>query len=235
MSFFLNKLRVLKARYNEAYFPYRKYHRKNNCVFIHIPKVAGTSILDALGKKGGSRDHLPWYVYYTANTIYFKKSFKFAFVRNPWDRAFSAYRYLAQGGNKNGDMVIAEKVRSYKDFESFVVDGLGAGHFRNHLLFIPQSEFIVNGNGDIVVDYLGRYECIEEDFSFVAKKLCIPIDLPRKNSSNIAEKDYKKFYLSTKSVSVIEEIYRQDLLLFNYSYSSFGVDGEEKKYINPLK
>ena len=77
-------------------------------IFIHIPKVAGTSILSMLGKKYTGRDHLPWYVYYTANPVYFQNAFKFSFVRNPWDRTFSAYRYLLAGGNQRGDKEVSE-------------------------------------------------------------------------------------------------------------------------------
>ena len=54
---------------------------EHQCIFIHIPKAAGTSVtLTLFGK--GSR-HVPWFEYYQANPRKFRKYFKFAFVRIP--------------------------------------------------------------------------------------------------------------------------------------------------------
>ena len=72
----------------------------NRCIFIHIPKVAGTSILRALGAPERPRVHLAWYVYYHANKNRFEKYFKFAFVRNPWGRAHPTYNiYIVDRGS----------------------------------------------------------------------------------------------------------------------------------------
>ena len=188
-------------------------------MFIHIPKAAGSSIVFAMGKSQGSRDHLPWYVYYTANPYKFKEYYKFSFVRNPWGRAYSAYRYLQAGGNKKNDIPVADAVNSYRNFDRFLVDGLGRGHFRNHLLFIPQAQFILGPNEETMVDFVGRYENIQEDFAQVTNILGITAPLPVLNRGPISKKgNYTFAYSSAESVAVIDEIYKQDITVFNYKF-----------------
>lgn len=171
-----------------------------------------------LGKTNGPRDHLPWYVYYTANPHKFRKAYKFSFVRNPWDRALSAYLYLKTGGNQNSDLATAKLIRQYPSFESFVITGLGEGCFRNHLLFIPQSEFIVNAEGDIVVDFLGHFESLHKDIEPIRDTLQLKNELPSINKSMNERGCYRDYYKSSKSIDIIESVYRQDIKLFEYEY-----------------
>jgi hypothetical protein len=198
-------------------FPYSRYNKTNNCIFIHIPKVAGTSIVNALGGEKAKRNHLPWYVYYTANPKFFNKAFKFSFVRNPWDRVLSAYQYLSCGGNQKDDLKISEALLKYKGFEDFVINGLGEGYFRSHLLFLPQADFVINGNEELAVDFLGYFENINDDFNKVMGELGIKRKLEKRNTST-RDKNYREYYQSQKSIEVIENIYKQDVIFFSYTF-----------------
>jgi len=214
---FINRKLLVKWRMRK--FPFENYMDKYKCIFIHIPKVAGTSILDVLGKNQGGRNHLPWYVYYTANKYKFDKYFKFTFVRNPWDRAYSSYSYLFAGGNKQVDINLKNNIQAYQNFDHFVIDGLGSGSYRNHLLFLPQSEFVLGPQGDIVVDFLGYYERLEDDFYKLMSLMKINRNLPQFNES-FRGKKYKNAYLIQESIDIIEQIYRQDIQFFNYNFEN---------------
>lgn len=204
----------LSGRKND--FPYRYYLEKNKCIFIHVPKSAGTSILSALGKKEVfGRDHLPWYVYQKANNQKFQSYYKFSFVRNPWDRAYSAYSYLREGGNKRDDICLQSIIEKFKNFDDFVINGLQNGLLRNHPLFIPQSEFVVRANQELAVDFLGRYENIDNDFKIVADRLKIGEKLNRVNVSRSCGNKY----FSEESVRVIKFIYAQDIDNFGYKFN----------------
>jgi hypothetical protein len=198
-------------------FPYRPHLRKNRCIFIHIPKTGGTSILRALGKEGESgRDHLPWYVYQKADRHRFRSYFKFSFVRNPWTRAHSAYRYLAKGGNGTCDLPLSGSINArFTDFEDFVVNGLGQGLYRNHYLFLPQSDFVIGPDGEPVVDFVGRFERIGEDFQEVQGRLGLKTMLPQLNAIGGA-RDVLDAYRSQRSIEVIADLYRQDSRIFGY-------------------
>ena len=98
---------------------YRGYPDEHRCVFIHIPKAAGTSLTKTLF--AAPSRHLQYTEYERANPKKFKKYFKFTFVRNPYDRLFSAYTFLKKGGLNELDRCWAEQnLASFPDFESFV-------------------------------------------------------------------------------------------------------------------
>lgn len=199
---------------SESQFPYRRYMKKNKCIFIHIPKSAGTSILSILGQSERKpRDHLPWYIYKKANRLKFDRYFKFAFVRNPIDRAYSAYSYLEKGGNLKADMFYIKEFEKFRGFDDFVVNGLGKGMYRNTPLFIPQSQYVVGNDQKLAVDYLGKFETIDEDFKYVADRLRLNNILPKVNSSQ----QKKEMELSREGVEVLENIYLQDFIRFGYS------------------
>src|SRR5690242_8686296 len=70
---------------------------RTNSIFVHVPKAAGVSIARALyGDLGMGHMTLAEY-----RTVFrqraFDKMFKFAFVRNPFDRLHSAYHFLRAG------------------------------------------------------------------------------------------------------------------------------------------
>lgn len=214
-----NMFRSVCRRYlKRNRFPYRKYQDKNKCIFIHIPKTAGTSLLQSLGKKrAGGRDHISWLVYRKSDAQKFKRYFKFAFVRDPLDRTYSAYKYLLRGGNQSGDLMVAERIKQYPSFEAFVLEGLEKGHFRSHVMFRPQADFVVNGNDEIVVDFIGKFENIEEDFNYVKSKLGLKSDLAQANRSTDSNNEYLESLEKNKQVmSVITSIYAQDYLQFGY-------------------
>ena len=199
-------------------FPYQGCQLKHSCIFIHIPKTAGTSILRALGNNAGRREHFPWYIYIAANPEYFVYAYKLAFVRNPWSRTLSAYNYLAKGGNSKGDKKTASILTEFKDFNDFLVNGLHEGVLRNHLLFLPQSEFILDGQGQIVLDFLGRFENLKNDFKQIAEVLRIPGQLPLENRGMQCPMPYQDAYRNPDSVVVVSEIYKQDIKAFGYQF-----------------
>lgn len=73
------------------------------CIFVHIPKTAGISISRSIfGNLGGGHTKIRDYeLIFSAKD--FNNYFKFTFVRNPWDRIFSAYRFLKNGGINEED------------------------------------------------------------------------------------------------------------------------------------
>lgn len=198
-------------------FPYRPYNRKYRCIFIHIPKTAGTSILHALGRTSGMRDHLPWYVYYNANPRRYQAYFSFCFVRNPWDRTYSAHRYFCAGGNGTTDLPMAQSILDFASLDRFIVDGLGRGHYRSHSTFLPQSDFVLTQNDQVMVDFVGRYENLEDDFKVISDRLGLAGELPHKNPSSNSQARWMDAYSSVESVAAIAEIYRQDIVAFGYA------------------
>lgn len=190
---------------------------KHKCIFVHIPKAAGTSVLHALNGSGGhlQRDHASVQTFISANRYLFDTYFSFAFVRHPFSRAQSSYQYLKNGGNKTTDIELAKFINdNYCDVNEFILKHLTSSRVANSLLFKPQSSFICDEFNQVQVDFLGKFENLENDFAYVCKKLKISVHLPKANMSSL--KDHSCI-LNTESKQILHKIYADDFDVFGYS------------------
>jgi hypothetical protein len=205
----------------------RNYYSKHcfdyyKCIFIHIPKTGGVSISKTLF--GNYTDHadIDWYLeHYHGTTV--KRYFKFAFVRNPWDRLHSAYFFLKKGGMYKVDAEFYEKHLSYlSSFEEFVMEWLNNKTVESFIHFVPQYKFItsIGDREKIVVDFIGRFEQLEEDFHQVCKILKFKnIQLLKENITHNGHKKYFQSY-SKEMKDKVQELYQRDIELFKYSFNS---------------
>ncbi|MAN26644.1 MULTISPECIES: sulfotransferase family 2 domain-containing protein [Mesonia] len=187
------------------------------CIFVHIPKNAGLSVCYTLfGNTGGSHRKIKSYKDLFAPKT-FKKYFKFTFVRNPWDRLVSTYFFLKKGGVTEKDRIWAEKnIMHYESFEDFVKQWLTIENIHNSLHFQPQYSFIENKFGEIDMDFIGRFENLDNDFMYVASKLGINRKLKKTNKS-IRNKNYKSYY-SRETKEIVNKVYQKDICLFKYTF-----------------
>jgi len=154
--------------------------------------------------------------FYLDNPEKFEKYFVFAFVRNPYDRLVSAYNYLMQGG-KGGraDMQFRDQyLTAYEDFTDFVVRGLNKPEAASQWHLMQQHYYVVNFEGEIMVDFIGHFENIEEDFSKVAQKLGVDLALPHRNKS--VRDAYQGCY-TEETRKIAYEYYKKDFELLGYS------------------
>lgn len=169
---------------------------RHQCVFVHIPKNGGQAVehvfLDAealdwksraslllrprrRGERGPPRlAHLRAEEYHRYGYLAredFDRYFKFAFVRNPWSRAVSFYRYL--GFDRRCS------------FARFVEGWLTPQVNGRHRWFVgPQLAYLQDADAAIAVDFVGRLERMDADFAEVCARLGMaPTPLPRVNDS----------------------------------------------------
>ncbi|GAA5315041.1 MAG: hypothetical protein AseanaTS_02450 [Candidatus Pelagadaptatus aseana] len=197
---------------NRAEFP--AAYDTNKVVFIHVPKVAGSSLVNPLleGKWVG---HLPLSYIESFQDSRYQDYLKVGFVRNPWSRLVSAFNYLSSGGAPKRDGKWVDMVNGFSDFNDFVEHWLSPENIYKQMLFVPQLDFLTNSTGAIGVDYLGRFETIESDFDEISKKLKIKSNLPR---NNVGTKVDYRILFSDKSAEKVAEIYRQDISAFGYKF-----------------
>lgn len=202
--------------YRAALFPYTPASLKLKAIFIHIPKAAGTAIRVALGEPATGRHHLPWWVYQQASPRRFEEFYKFAFVRDPLDRAVSGYNYLKSGGNQAHDLSVAKHLERYNDFNEFVYYEITNGNMICHPIFRPQSWYLCDWRGDIQVDYLGRFESLATDFKNVVNALALQAytELPVANKSPSSSGLEQ---ISEEAKNTISEVYCADYKIFGYA------------------
>ena len=223
-----------------------------NCVFVHIPKTAGQSIeqffMDRLGldwkedrealylhhnddpARGTEKlAHLSAAEYVECGHMTpgeFSSSFKFAFVRNPWSRLLSEYRYRNYFHH-----------RSFKDFVLHKMPSPGFDDKYRHVM--PQYDMLYDKEGNLLVDYVGRFETLQQDFDRVCEKLAIEDSrLPHRNPSDKKSRDLKRklknmlfmngenrhhgltdFY-DDETRDAVADYYRKDIETFAYQFNT---------------
>ncbi|MBC8266070.1 MAG: sulfotransferase family 2 domain-containing protein [Flavobacteriales bacterium] len=188
---------------------------KSKTIFIHIPKTAGTSLVKAVfgNVKGGGHRKCSFYKYILAEN--FDEYFKFCFVRNPYNRLFSSYKFLEKGGmNIHDKRALEIYLRKYKDFEDFVLNGLNKKIMFEIMHFIPQTEFICDKNGKLLVDFVGRFENLEKDIEILSGLLQKKIDLPHLNKNK--NKQIQGVY-TMKMKEKVKKLYAKDFEILDYS------------------
>lgn len=193
-------------------YPYKPYMHKYKCIFIHIPKNAGSSIMHLLGDTGG-RFHVESEFYREVNDYFYRKYHTFAFTREPLDRLFSAYKYARAGGNKGSeDLQLAQYVtQRCDDFSGFIDNVLNEHFIMQQPVFKPQYLYVFSRNLTLNIDTLIKMEELESQWPVFAKKRGLPVELAHENKS-------KELMLPELTPQQYEKIYT----LYQYDYSLLG-------------
>ena len=192
------------------------YYSDHKCIFIHIPKSAGSTIHSILKNKSCTvtSDHKTMYdLSLRRSTI--KQCFKFTFVRNPWDRFVSTYFYFKKYGRDNlGDMMTGYIVNSFNSFRDFAIN---FPNIPNQLFRYPHfNEQVSWMQGQPPFDFIGRFENLQDDFNTVCNKLSIPVQkIPRLNPSRHGH--YTKYY-DNETREIVAERYAKDIEHFGYKF-----------------
>lgn len=188
-------------------------------IFIHIPKCAGTSVSRSLfGYSVGSHHSVADY-----QLIYpwsaFRSYFKFAIVRNPFDRLVSAFHYLKQGGGNESD---AEWVRNhdqhFKGFKSFVKYSLRTPEILGAMHFRPQIEYVRDFRNEIPIDYIGRYERLGDAFLRISTQLGSTSELRSLNQNSARNHGAFQDCYEDVTRRIVAEVYAEDIARFGYTF-----------------
>ena len=212
-----------------------------NILFIHIPKCAGTfverNLIENTGKfkfqiKGqellsypkkdghvmigeGKHNCINYYKDNLQSTE-FDNLYKFTFIRNPYARLFSLYKYMQVNSNN-----VYVHRNNFKQWTNLIIQKINNGEDYSFLTgySIIMSDYIsYNNNKYNSMDFVGRVENLEEDFAKVCglnnitQKFADPIN-PNKKSSN----GYRIHY-STELQKKCEKVFEKDLNLFDYDF-----------------
>ncbi len=223
---YVNKLRGRAQAGSIALHQYK-------AIYFPIPKVACSSIMSScatvLGiQEGPDTDiHRLYFPSVSADEIYkYSDYFKFAFVRNPWDRLLSCYvDKIKADPNLNNGRYINGVARSFSRYNQFHA-GMSYEEFVDVILewpdetanhhFKSQYTFLCDSNGKLVIDYAGRFEFLADHFEYICKHSKIPIErLPHRQKSS--HKNYKDFY-TDELIEKVAKRYQKDIELFNYTF-----------------
>lgn len=172
-------------------------------IFIHVQKTGGTSIMQALLTQVKKSEPLPESMFHASITEVLEKFpetkgyFKFAFIRNPWDRLVSLYEFIRQTPNIPGHKEVL--TMSFSDF------------------LIDQDKYHTGQLSMVTgLDFIGRYENLEYDFDKVCTTLNLPkLVLPVANKS--IRSPYKYYYNDTTQQLVAKK-FAKEIETFGYDF-----------------
>tara|TARA_B100000780_G_scaffold135191_1_gene94710 strand:- start:3217 stop:3888 length:672 start_codon:yes stop_codon:yes gene_type:complete len=189
---------------------------KSKTIFIHIPKTAGVSLAKAIFGDVSFEGHRSFYFNSIALNIKNEKYFSFTFVRNPFDRLYSAYKFLQNGGMNHLDkLVFQTHLSEFNDFEDFILNGLNRKLIYKITHLIPQHEYLCDKKGSILVDFVGRFEHLERDILLLSTILSKDIKLSHHNYNK--KLDYREAYTS-EMINKVNQIYQKDIDIFKYTF-----------------
>ena len=202
--------------------PFRDEEHRLGCVFIHVPKSGGTSIARALFEQKSR--HICIARYFAFDSGAASKYFKFGFVRNPWDRFHSAYFYLAHKVGADPRYPDHRWATHYlgqcRDFADFVKRMASRRRFRaqvrQYIHFRDQADWLWLPGRGLVMDFVGRYEALGEDFEKVCSHLGVLRELPHERKgagTRSCADDY-----TPAAVDFVGSLYARDVRLFNYQF-----------------
>jgi len=198
---------------------------KYRFIFIHIPKTGGTSLAEPSyqDSRGALTEILGETDYSQAGHIRavglkerlgerWADYFKFAFVRNPWDRMVSLYHYFLQDPEKQLSEE-GRRIAACSDFNDFCAR-LESLDLDAH--FAEQISYLIDYNGKILVDSVGRFESLDRDYAKICAVLKLPVKaLPHYRKST--HQQYRRYY-NDQSRKIIAERYRNDIAAFGYRF-----------------
>ena len=207
---------------------YREWHadEKKQCAYLQMPKVASTSLIKTIRKipdglfvsdvEGDTR-----YYYHLPNDF---NGFKFTFVRNPLARIVSCYRNKIEGNPIHGlryyKIIGFEKDNGFERFVreiATIPDEWAERHFASQY-------FQAYDNGQLLVDYVGRFETLYDDYERIKNRFGLS-ELEHRNAS--PSYDYRDYY--TKELA--ELVYQRYMI----DFTTFKYDDEYDKLLQYLK
>jgi hypothetical protein len=189
---------------------------KHQFLFVHIAKTGGTSVRTALARK---RWGDPWYwpmfvcsrlSHLSGHRIatklprhakaiaaqellprpVFERLFKFAFVRNPWDLQVSSYHHIRRerphylGGHRDFGTFLRWKLDPARPYQYHIDTSIEL-----------QTDYLIDLRGNLIVDFIGRYERLEQDFITACTEIGIHAPaLPHRRQAGDRRADYRHYY-----------------------------------------
>lgn len=179
-------------------------------IWFRVAKVCTRSIFEICQQANLELDaEHPYSCHYPIN--FYQNYFKFAFVRNPWDRLVSCWNNKVIDSNHfNLSKAELDRMQEFENFVDYVA-GFNLDKCDPHIQL--QSKLIDLNN----VDYIGRFESFTSDIGHVLNILGVEGIKIKKLNESINKSSYKNYY-SDRLVEKVGRLYAKDISMFSYVF-----------------
>lgn len=191
-------------------------------LFIHVPRTSGTSMENAPWIGGGG--HLTFRSFLRTGKLKAENAgelFKFAFVRNPYDRLLSTFCFLAttrpyRNSKRSMCKAAADLHRMHGveiGLEKYVAL-IDEDWMQRDAGLLPQWQYTTGGEWNVSLDFIGRFETLQADFNFVCLKANQKATALRLSNSS-RHPPYPEVYTPAARRRAYE-LYERDFKVFGY-------------------
>ena len=205
----------------------------HNALFVHIPKTGGTSVnrvmthaaapLNPDGDSDVDNLHHLTAAVLRARLPAFDSYFRFAVVRNPWDRLVSEYHYRTQHAGGHFPYLAPEPVPADPSFDWFVrrlesVDLSRLRHVEGCHLY-PQSAYLCSADHRLLVDLLCRFETYGADVRAALERAgCLSAGAAPLSALNTSRHAPYQAYYDAVTRELVGRRYKEDVVRFGYRF-----------------
>lgn len=217
-------------------------------VFVHIQKTGGQTVSKVLKENVSDisrfrRKH-EFAMHAMEELEGWNEYFKFAFVRNPWDRLVSWYSMISNADavpahrmlvdrkeerrlrratrmKQRGDRLLLWRyvVDNSSTFEEFIKNCTGEIEVKPGVFYsfvYNQLDYVSDRDGNLLVDFVGRFENFQNDLLEVSNRLGIELkSVPHDNRS--PHRHYSSYY-TPETEMIVRERFRRDIEYFGYEF-----------------
>ncbi len=179
----------------------------DNFIFIHINKTGGSSIEKALKIPFEHKTALEKIE--EIGREQWESKLAFTVVRNPWDKVVSHYHYRVQTNQTD----LGVRPVGFKDWVRLTYGNKDPFYYDIPKMFMPQSDWITDHDGQIIVEFICRFENLNDDFNHVCKKLGKTVSLPHIKAS---KRGHYRDYYDEETVEIVARWFKKDIKTFAY-------------------
>jgi chondroitin 4-sulfotransferase 11 len=146
--------------------------------------------------------------------------FKFAFVRNPWDRLVSWYSMVTTMPREGNELwrYVHDNSSNFEEFIQNCTDEVEIKEGVHYSFAYNQLDYVTDEHGNMLVDFIGRLENFDQDIQEVFRRIGFELEeVPHKNRSG--HRHYSTFYTPDTEL-IVRERFKRDIEYFGYEFES---------------